>query len=269
MCKPPRPCCKNSVLEVFGPIPKKPKIGKPLRISFPKRFLYGFGPRPKEPPIGKPRRTSSKTNGFPGELLSSGMRLARGRGSRGGADALALPWMSVLPRLEQCIRAAFARRRASQNGINFRSADGHSNARILQVMRFFVASGTSGRRNHSSSHHAVQEYMVGHGSRLRVRGQTEPRQEPRPCRRRTSQAPPRAARLECFFFSGGPSLKNTIAPLRKFPQFRHRARRGHLEWRARKKTCGGRGRMGARWRGRSPRADSALHPVWPSGPGTM
>ena len=27
---------------------------------------------------------------------------------------------------QQCIRVAFARRRASQNGINFRSADGHS-----------------------------------------------------------------------------------------------------------------------------------------------
>ena len=139
MRKPLRPCCKNIVLEVFGPIPKKPKIGKPPRASYAKRFLDGFGLRRMEPPMGKPRRTSCKTNGFAGELLSWGMRPARGRGSRGGADALALPWMSVLPRLEQCIRAAFARRRASQNGINFRSADGHSNAMTLEVMRFLGA----------------------------------------------------------------------------------------------------------------------------------
>ena len=60
--------------------------------------------------MGKPRRTSCKTNGFPGELLSSGMRPARGRGSRGGADVLTLPWGSVVPRHsamhDRCIRAA-------------------------------------------------------------------------------------------------------------------------------------------------------------------
>ena len=60
--------------------------------------------------MGKPRRTSCKTNGFPGELLSSGMRPARGRGSRGGADVLTLPGGSVVPRHsamhDRCIRAA-------------------------------------------------------------------------------------------------------------------------------------------------------------------
>ena len=33
MCKPPRPRRKNIVLEVFGPTPKKPNLGKPLKTS--------------------------------------------------------------------------------------------------------------------------------------------------------------------------------------------------------------------------------------------
>eukprot|EP00959_Pyramimonas_sp_CCMP1952_P090753 1899885-Pyramimonas_sp.AAC.1 len=45
------------------------------------------------------------------------------------------------------------------------------------------------------------------------------------------------------------------APIRKFPQFRHRARRGHLGWRAQDTTRGARGWTGAMSRGHSRRAD--------------
>eukprot|EP00959_Pyramimonas_sp_CCMP1952_P047934 1000700-Pyramimonas_sp.AAC.1 len=41
----------------------------------------------------------------------------------------------------------------------------------------------------------------------------------------------------------------TTAPIRKFPQFRNRASRGHLGCRARDKTRGARGRMVAMSRG--------------------
>eukprot|EP00959_Pyramimonas_sp_CCMP1952_P242397 5066716-Pyramimonas_sp.AAC.1 len=65
MCNPLKTPCKNVVIELLGPTPKKPNMGKPRGTSNQKRFLGCSRPRPTEPPMGRPLRTSCGRNGFP------------------------------------------------------------------------------------------------------------------------------------------------------------------------------------------------------------
>ena len=89
------------------------------------------------------------------------MRPAGGRGSRGGADVLTLPWGSVVPRHsamhDRCIRAApclSKRNKLSEPRWAFERQDpaGHM---------FFFASPTFGRRDHSSSHNGRRRVAGG------------------------------------------------------------------------------------------------------------
>ena len=98
--------------------------------------------------MGKPFRTSCKTNGFPVSLCQR-KRAPRGFGVRTGARLLSpFQGVRIAAPFQHCVRAAFARRRASQIGIKFRSADGPSNARTVQVMSGIIISRS--RRTHQS-----------------------------------------------------------------------------------------------------------------------
>ena len=162
---------------IFGSGLTDPKISKPHRTSSKKRFRTVLGPSPTKPTKCKPLKASCPE-------IAPRCRAGRGRGENCSPQKtfVSQEVLSVLPffdfvgpgptgsgflrgaRLlshfhgiciaapfQHCSRAAFARNRASQNGINFRSADGHSSAMTLEVMRFPGASGAFGRGGRSSS----------------------------------------------------------------------------------------------------------------------
>ena len=150
---------------IFGSGLTDPKISKPHRTSSKKRFRTVLGPNPTKPTKCKPlkasclkitprcrarrgrRENSSPEKTFVSQEVLSGLPISDfvGPGPTGSGflRGARLPshfhGICIAAPFQHCSRAAFARHRASQNGINFRSADGHSNAMTLEVMRFLGA----------------------------------------------------------------------------------------------------------------------------------
>ena len=162
---------------IFGSGLADPKISKPHRTSSKKRFRTVLGPNPTKPTKCKPLKAScpeiaprcragrgrgencSPQKTFVSQEVLSVLQFfdfvglgPTGSGFLRGARLLShFHGICIAAPFQHCSRAAFARNRASQNGINFRSADGHSNAMTLEVMRFPGASGAFGRGGRSSS----------------------------------------------------------------------------------------------------------------------
>ena len=155
---------QTSFSKSSAPIRRNRKFTNRLELPFQKGFSMVSGV------LRWSRRLANRV-GLPGKQTVSQVSFChrgcalRGIGVRAGARMFS-PFHGGLycRALQQWIRVAFARRRASLNGINFRSADGHPNARTLQIMIFWCVWDVRSTRPFLVRPRGAPRCHVGRGS---------------------------------------------------------------------------------------------------------